>query len=305
VAHGYAREAEIDAELERDPTSTGQRQAERARALIPTADAKERAWTRAVHDDDIPNAVQEAIISGFSHPIQRGLLGGYVERYFGEVAEVWSRRTSERAQQVVVGLFPSWAVDKSTVEAADAWLADESHPPALRRLVSEGRAGIVRALGAREFARIETTATTYLDIRGLDTGRRWGAGPTRPPDTGAPGLLGHRTAGAYSTTVGRAPSAAARASRTSGSFGVCRPCSPASTCRDVIGSARPQETNWSKAVMSGSTFRANPWLLTPPRIRIPIEAILRRSGVHTPTRLEPPGGSACGRRGSPVRPGRR
>ena len=68
-------------------------------------------------------------------------------------AEVWSRRTSERAQQVVVGLFPSWAVDKSTVEAADAWLADESHPPALRRLVSEGRAGIVRALGAREFDR--------------------------------------------------------------------------------------------------------------------------------------------------------
>jgi aminopeptidase N len=153
VAHGYAREPEIDAELERDPTSTGQRQAERARALIPTAEAKERAWTRAVHDDGIPNAVQEAIISGFAHPVQRGLLGGYVERYFAEVAEVWSRRTSERAQQVVVGLFPSWAVDKSTVEAADAWLGDESHPPALRRLVSEGRAGIVRALGAREFDR--------------------------------------------------------------------------------------------------------------------------------------------------------
>jgi aminopeptidase N len=39
------------------------------------------------------------------------------------------------------------------VDAADSWLADESHPPALRRLVSEGRAGIVRALGAREFDR--------------------------------------------------------------------------------------------------------------------------------------------------------
>jgi aminopeptidase N len=153
VAHGHAGEAEIDAELERDPTSTGQRQAERARALIPTAEAKERAWVRAVHDDDIPNAVQEAIISGFAHPTQRALLGGYVERYFGQVAEVWQRRTSERAQSVVVGLFPSWAVDKSTVEAADAWLADQSHPPALRRLVSEGRAGIVRALGAREFDR--------------------------------------------------------------------------------------------------------------------------------------------------------
>ncbi len=153
VAHGAASAAEIDEELQRDPTSTGQRQAERARALVPTLAAKEQAWQRAVHDDEIPNAVQEAIISGFSHPAQRGLLGGFVEQYFAEVGEVWARRTSERAQSVVVGLFPSWAVDKSTVEAADAWLADDSHPPALRRLVTEGRAGIVRALGAREFDR--------------------------------------------------------------------------------------------------------------------------------------------------------
>ena len=49
---------------------------------------------------------------------------------------MWERRTSERAQPVVMGLFPSWAVDKATVDAADAWLADDTHPPALRRLVS-------------------------------------------------------------------------------------------------------------------------------------------------------------------------
>jgi aminopeptidase N len=153
VAQGKAGETEIAEELERDPTATGNRQAERARAAIPTAEAKEHAWQRAVHDDDIPNAVQEAIIGGFSHPGQRALLAPYVERYFAEVAEVWQRRTSERAQSVVIGLFPAWAIDKATVDAADSWLADESHPPALRRLVSEGRAGIVRALAAREFDR--------------------------------------------------------------------------------------------------------------------------------------------------------
>jgi aminopeptidase N len=153
VAHGRAGEEAIEAEHRRDPTSTGQRLAERARALVPTAEAKARAWERAVHDDELPNAVNEAVISGFAHPAQRGLLGAYVEKYFAEVAEVWSRRTSERAQSVVLGLFPSWAVEKSTVDAADAWLADESHPPALRRLVTEGRAGIVRALAAREFDR--------------------------------------------------------------------------------------------------------------------------------------------------------
>ncbi|SHL21666.1 aminopeptidase N [Pseudonocardia thermophila] len=150
VAHGQAGEPEIAAELQRDPTSTGQRQAERSRSLIPTPEAKATAWERATGDDSLPNAIQEAIISGFNHPAQRGLLGPYVEKYFQVVADVWARRTSERAQSVVVNLFPSWAVDKSTVEAADAWLAGD-HPPALRRLVSEGRAGIVRALAARDF----------------------------------------------------------------------------------------------------------------------------------------------------------
>jgi len=153
VAHGAADEARIDEEAAADPTSTGQRQAERARALLPTAEAKERAWQRAVHDDTLPNAVTEAVVAGFAHPAQRALLAPYAERYFAEVADVWERRTSEHAQSVVVGLFPSWAVDPATVELADAWLADESHPPALRRLVSEGRAGIVRALAAREFDR--------------------------------------------------------------------------------------------------------------------------------------------------------
>ncbi|WP_028938594.1 aminopeptidase N [Pseudonocardia spinosispora] len=151
VAHGRAGEAEIAAEHERDRTSAGERQAERGRALVPSAEAKERAWQRAVHDDSLPNAVSDAIISGFAHPGQRHLLTPYVDRYFAEVAGVWERRTSERAQPVVLGLFPSWAVDKATVDAADAWLADESHPPALRRLVTEGKAGVVRALTAREF----------------------------------------------------------------------------------------------------------------------------------------------------------
>ncbi|MDR7301032.1 aminopeptidase N [Haloactinomyces albus] len=152
VAHGAAEETEIDRELANDPTATGQRRAERARALIPTAAAKEKAWQRAVHDDELPNAVNESIISGFQHPAQRELLSGYVQRYFDEIDEVWQRRSSERAQPTVIGLFPSWAVESETVEAADAWLAGE-HPPALRRLVSEGRAGIVRALAAREFDR--------------------------------------------------------------------------------------------------------------------------------------------------------
>jgi aminopeptidase N len=150
VAHGEAGEDQIDDELQRDNTAAGRRHGERSRALRPTAEAKADAWQRAVYDDELPNAVSDSLISGFSHPGQKALLGDYVSRYFEVIDEVWQRRSSERAQPTVVGLFPSWAVESATVEAADAWLAGD-RPAALRRLVSEGRAGIVRALAAREF----------------------------------------------------------------------------------------------------------------------------------------------------------
>jgi aminopeptidase N len=150
AAHGAATDAEIDALLRSDSTATGQRQAERAMALRPTVEAKDEAWRRAVHDDELPNAIHESIIMGFAHPSQKALLAPYAARYFEDVAAVWARRSSERAQPVVLGLFPHWAVAASTVTAADAWLA-EDRPPPLRRLVSEGRAGIIRALAAREF----------------------------------------------------------------------------------------------------------------------------------------------------------
>ncbi|MGH3827018.1 MAG: aminopeptidase N, partial [Pseudonocardiaceae bacterium] len=149
TAHGVTGEEEIAAEQGRDATATGRRQAERARALLPTPVAKEHAWRRAMRDDELPNALSEATIGGFSHPAQKQLLAPYLDRYFAEIAEVWERRTSERAQSCVTGLFPSWVIETRCVDAASAWLNSGEHPPALHRLVSEGRAGVVRALAAR------------------------------------------------------------------------------------------------------------------------------------------------------------
>ncbi|PZS39995.1 MAG: aminopeptidase N, partial [Pseudonocardiales bacterium] len=151
AAHDVVDEDEIAAEQDRDATATGRRQAERTRALLPTAAGKERAWQRAMRDDELPNAISEAIIGGFSHPAQKQLLVPYLDRYFAEIADVWDRRTSERAQSCVVGLFPSWVVEQRCVDAASTWLEAAEHPPALRRLISEGRAGVVRALAARAF----------------------------------------------------------------------------------------------------------------------------------------------------------
>jgi aminopeptidase N len=143
---------EIDAELGRDPSAAGQRHAARARALQPNAAAKAEAWRLAVEDESLPNAMHEAVITGFAHPTQGELVAPYVERYFADIRGVWERRTSELAQNVAIGLFPTWTstIDPATLAAADAFLADPDVPAALRRLVGEGRADVQRALIARQ-----------------------------------------------------------------------------------------------------------------------------------------------------------
>ncbi len=148
VAHGAAGPAEIDAAAAEDSTAFGDRSATQLRALLPTAENKAAVWERLINDDSAANALQGAAIAGFSHPAQLTLLQLFTDKYFQVIDDVWSRRSIEVAQKVVVGLFPRWAIDQRTVEMALAWEAGD-HPTALRRLVSEGRASIERALRAR------------------------------------------------------------------------------------------------------------------------------------------------------------
>jgi aminopeptidase N len=149
VAIGAAGDAEIDAEAARDATATGIRRAATARALRPTAESKEETWRRVFHDDEVPNAVHEALLAGFWHPAQRELTADYVDRYFAEIRPLWDRRPGEIAKNAVQYLFPP-VVEPRTIVAADAWLADTEQPAPLRRLIHEGRDGIARALRARE-----------------------------------------------------------------------------------------------------------------------------------------------------------
>ncbi len=150
VATGAAGEAEIDAELERDPTAAGERHAAAARAARPTAEAKAMAWRLATQDSGVANAVQAAVIGGFMQPDQLHLLEPYAHEYFAVVEDVWASRTSEMAQQVAVGLYPSLLATRETLAATDTWLARTTAPSALQRLVREGRDGVVRALAAQE-----------------------------------------------------------------------------------------------------------------------------------------------------------
>jgi aminopeptidase N len=141
----------IDAEVQRDPTAAGKRQGAQASAARPQAAVKEQAWTQVTEDDTLPNIVGRSIIAGFVEPGQAELLKPFGARYFAAITDIWQRRSSEVAQTVVVGLYPSWDISEDGIAAADKFLADPGLPPALRRLVLEGRAGIERSLRARQF----------------------------------------------------------------------------------------------------------------------------------------------------------
>ncbi|MFI1090853.1 aminopeptidase N [Streptomyces sp. NPDC020917] len=149
AATGRAGEDAIDAELVRDPTSAGEEHAAAVRAARPTAENKAEVWASVVENDKLPNAVQEAVIGGFVQADQRELLAPYTERYFAALKDVWESRSHEMAQQIVVGLYPSLHVSQATLDATDAWLAEQDPVPALRRLVTEARAGVERALKAQ------------------------------------------------------------------------------------------------------------------------------------------------------------
>ncbi|MEU6876980.1 aminopeptidase N [Streptomyces sp. NPDC046712] len=149
AATGRFDEPEIAAELARDKTAAGERHAATARAARPTEAAKAEAWASVVESDKLANAVQEAVIGGFVQTDQRELLAPYTAKYFASIKGISETRSHEIIQQIVVGLYPTIQVSQETLDATDAWIAANDPAPALRRLVTECRAGVERALKAR------------------------------------------------------------------------------------------------------------------------------------------------------------
>jgi aminopeptidase N len=149
TANGAAGRAEIDAELAGDCTASGERHAALAGALIATPESKAETWRRITGAKPLPNWLQRSLLLGFQHPAQRELTAPYVPAYFDVLDQMWATRDSEPAQEFAELAYPSMQVERETIDATDAWLAAAGHPGPLRRLVSEGRDGVLRAMRAR------------------------------------------------------------------------------------------------------------------------------------------------------------
>jgi len=146
VSRGVRGEDAIDAELSRDATDAGERQAAGCRAAIPTVATKRETW-ETLTAGKLTIAMFRATIIGFADADQPALIHPYRPEYFAALGAVWSEWSSAMAQDFVEYGYHVCAVDEATIAATDAYLAAEPAPPAaLHRLLVEGRDEVARAL---------------------------------------------------------------------------------------------------------------------------------------------------------------
>ncbi len=149
VSRGVAGQDAIDAEHDRDRTDAGDRHALSCQAAIPDQAAKEAAWNQIV-SGQLPNASFRAVLGGFSSADQEELLAPFAPRFFEVVADIWRDWGSDMAQYFALVGYPSYLVTEDGVDAAADYISRTSPPPPLRRLLSEGRDDVERALRCRK-----------------------------------------------------------------------------------------------------------------------------------------------------------
>ena len=148
VERGQAGVSEIDAELQRDNTLTGQLARERCLAAQPNLEAKEKAFKTATENFEISNWMRLSAIQGFARPLHRDFHAKFIDRYFGLILNIYNTKSYEDSSNIIDLLFPSYVVSNETLAKTDAWLTStgkDAHPT-LRRHVLEAKDSLVRAL---------------------------------------------------------------------------------------------------------------------------------------------------------------
>ncbi len=146
---GGVDEDRIAAELERDPTDLGERSAATARAIRPTAAAKDAAWRQLLEDTSLSHTMSRQVWGGFMQLDQREALSGYDERYFEALGRVWADRSLDWAIEFSEGTFPHALASPMLLDRTDAYLERDGLSGPLRRVLAEQRDTLARTIRAR------------------------------------------------------------------------------------------------------------------------------------------------------------
>jgi aminopeptidase N len=150
VERGNATIADIEKELANDKSADGEKFAAFGRASGADAATKAAAWDLAT-TQDISNHIQIQTLRGFQCPRQRALTAPYADKYFDLIIDYWTSHTYEFASNIAMIAFPVYQISDATLAKAEGWLsgAGKDAPNGLRRIVSEQRDALARALKAQ------------------------------------------------------------------------------------------------------------------------------------------------------------
>ncbi|WP_445284515.1 aminopeptidase N [Streptomyces sp. DSM 118148] len=146
---GATDEAAIAAELERDPSASGQEGAATCRAALPDPEAKRAAWDAMFATDDLSNYLFTATARGFWQPEQADLVREYVPRYYQDAVPLAARRGPAIAAAAGRWAFPYHAVDAEHLALGEACLRDAEPVAALHRRLVDELDDLARALRVR------------------------------------------------------------------------------------------------------------------------------------------------------------
>ncbi len=129
VSRGVRSEEAIDAELARDATDAGERQAAGCRAAIPTLTAKRETW-ETLTDGKLTIAMFRATIIGFVDPDQPELIHPYRPEYFAALGKIWQEWSSAMAQDFVeYGYTSARSTSRRSRPPTRTWRSIPSRPP--------------------------------------------------------------------------------------------------------------------------------------------------------------------------------
>ena len=152
VIGGRVDEAGIDAELKRDNTANGQKFAAAAKAVIPTAAAKQKSWDILTKTEDYSNTLVNSASMAFGRTNDLSLLEPFVDAYHEVAPKIWESRSYHIADYLLNNLYPiqlaSEGLARQTRELMNAEFATSR--PAFRRILLESLAGVERALKAQK-----------------------------------------------------------------------------------------------------------------------------------------------------------
>jgi aminopeptidase N len=130
--------AELDRQLEAEPSAVAKIQHAGAHASLPDADAKAWAWGCFTGETNLPNYELEAVGLGFWRGGQEELTAPYVERYFAELPDTVQARSGWVLADAAEHFFPRTSMTADTLARCEALIADGDLDPSIRRrLVDE------------------------------------------------------------------------------------------------------------------------------------------------------------------------